>query len=183
MTNTGKWQKFYRGVTKPRPYGDSQSYRLAAEMLADCPIVEDWGCGLGWFRQFLNPRQIYRGVDGTKSQFATIVADLTTYRSEPAGLFMRHVLEHNYDWEKILDNAVASFTQQMVLVVFTPLTRETPHRELRYEHDYDVPTLSLNYDRLIESFNGASWSEHILHSPETYYGTEHLFHLTWEMEP
>lgn len=32
---------------------------------------------------------------------------------------MRHILEHNYEWARILDNALASFTQRMAPILFT----------------------------------------------------------------
>jgi len=175
MSNVGKWSKQYRGVTRPQHYGDSPSYRRGADLLADCSVVEDWGCGLGWFRQFLGRDQVYRGLDGTISNFCTAVADFSTYRSETEGLYMRHVLEHNYDWETVLNNALGSFTKRFVLVTFTPFTNVTPHEELRYEEDYDVPTLALNHDVLISHFDEFNWTEETLLSAQAYYGSETLF--------
>jgi len=176
-SNVGKWSKQYRGVVEPLPYGDSNTYRMGAKQLADCPVVEDWGCGLGWFRQFLGPDQVYRGVDGTLSQFSTVVADLTKFTSDTPGLFMRHVLEHDTQWDRILNNALSSFTKRMVLVIFTPFARAKPHKELRFDKNYGVPTLGLNYDTLVAHFKSFTWTEHELESPETYYRRETVFVL------
>jgi hypothetical protein len=46
---------------------------------------------------------------------------------------MRHILEHNYEWARVLDNALASFTQRMALILFTP-ERETT-QEIAFQHD------------------------------------------------
>ena len=86
-----------------------------------CQTVEDWGCGLGWFRRYISPPREYLGIDGSASPFADIVHDLRTYRSgKPHGILMRHVLEHNHHWKPILDNAIASFTKGLCLILFTP---------------------------------------------------------------
>lgn len=124
MSNLGRWNEQYAAAREPAAYGDDTTYRLGAEFLANCPVVEDWGCGLGWLRRFLSPEQTYRGLDGSHSPFADQIVDLATVRSRPDGLFMRHVLEHNDGWRAILDNALASFERRMALIIFTPLMAE-----------------------------------------------------------
>lgn len=175
MSNLGKWDSHYADVIDAAAYGDSESYRLGATWLAKCPTVEDWGCGLGWFRQFLAPEQIYVGVDGSHSKFADVVADLEVYRSSTtAGLFMRHVLEHNRNWRPVLANALASFTKRMVLVIFTPWQQETT--ELRVEGAYgDVPTIGFARKDIIDALDGVQYVERSISSRQTFYGVEHLF--------
>lgn len=121
MTNIGRWEAVYADVSEPSPYGDDTTYRIAADFLRRCRTVEDWGCGRGWFRGFLPPDCGYVGVDGSHSPFAERIADLETYRTTCEGLLLRHVLEHNRGWRGILDNALASFTRRLALILFTPL--------------------------------------------------------------
>jgi hypothetical protein len=62
---------------------------------------------------------------------------------------LRHVLEHSYDWQKILDNAVASFTKRLCIVLFTPFVDQTTL--LRTEPDYgEVPVFAFKPDDLLE---------------------------------
>lgn len=176
MSNLGKWDPFYAEASaNPVAYGDSWSYRAGAARLEGCPRVEDWGCGLGWFRQFLPESVDYVGVDGSWSPHADVVDDLVTRSTEVDGIFMRGILEHNYDWPDLLANALRSFTQRFVLVTFTPFTEQTPHEELQFEEAYGVPTLALNHDVLVAHFEGFLWEEATLPSPETFYGTETIF--------
>lgn len=172
MSNLGKWDKSYAGLTEPAPYGDTESYRLGAEFLADCETVEDWGCGLGWFRRFRSGA--YLGIDGSASPFADRVADLETYRSDADGIFMRHVLEHNYAWRAILDNALASFRRKMVLAIFTPWS-EGETRELRFVERVGVPDITFRQAEIEAMLHGLEWELRELRSSEVIYGGEHVF--------
>lgn len=172
MTNVGKWDHWYcRGQELPQAYGDTVTYKLGAEHLADCAVVEDWGCGKGWFRTFI-PNGRYRGIDGSQTPWADIVADLTEYRSDVPGVFMRHVLEHNYRWADILTNAVASFRQRFALVLFTPLVDATV--ELAYNDDPGVPDLAFSLDDVASHLDGLSWSYETIPT-DTQYETETIF--------
>jgi hypothetical protein len=179
VSSVGKWDSHYANVDSPAPYGRSGSYVAGAVALAGCATVEDWGCGLGWFKQFLPRRVTYVGVDGSASKFADVVDDLATRDTTVDGIFMRHVLEHNYDWQLLLDNALCSFTERMVLVTFTPWTEQTPHEELRFEDDYGVPTLALNYDLLMNHLVGFEVEQVDIESPQTFYGRETIFTIDW----
>src|SRR5215469_4856927 len=121
MTNAGRWDAVYAGTSEPASYGDDTTYQIAADFRRDCRTIEDWGCGLGWFRSFLPADCEYFGVDGSHSPFADRIADLETYRTTCEGLLLRHVLEHNHNWRVILDNALASFSRRLALILFTPL--------------------------------------------------------------
>jgi hypothetical protein len=55
---------------------------------------------------------------------------------------LRHVLEHNDNWEKVLQNALESFGKKLFLCLFTPLgevTKEIAHNK---HLGVDVPDIS-----------------------------------------
>jgi hypothetical protein len=148
---------------------DDITYQLGADFIGEL-AVEDWGCGLGWFRKFA--RGPYRGIDGSPSMYADDVVDLREYRSETPALYMRHVLEHNpFDWRLILDNAVASFTKRMVLVLFTPTSDLTI-----LLRDGDPPDVSLSWNDLTGRFGDLNWHSQRL-STATQYSVENIFYL------
>lgn len=149
MSNLGKWEKWYCMLQKDNPeaYGESVTYQLAADWLRDCSVIEDWGCGKGWFSKFV-PKEKYIGIDGSSSPFADKVVDLVNYRSNVPGIMVRHVIEHNYEWKTLLTNALESFTERMVLILFTPLSDET--HELAYHENPGVPDLSFAKSDILE---------------------------------
>ena len=111
------WQKWQR----PR-YGQEDSYVKGMKWLEPCSMVEDWGCGkMAYAKKYRDGP--YIGIDGT-GPTADMIADLSTYRSQVPGLFMRGILEHNHDWRVILQNALDSFTQRMFLMLYRPLQDE-----------------------------------------------------------
>src|SRR5665213_1564617 len=112
MSSVGLWDRHYGLANETAPYGDSRTYQLAADWVASCDSVEDWGCGLGWLRKFIS-EEAYLGVDGSHSPFADVIDDIATRQTSCEGLVMRHVIEHNYNWADILDNAVNSFTKRL----------------------------------------------------------------------
>jgi len=163
----GDWNE----VAEPQPYGHSPTFELGARWLQGCSLIEDWGCGRGWFSTLIEPAR-YRGVDGT-SPFAAVTADLTEYSSSVPGIFMRGVLEHNLRWEAVLDNALRSFTERMALVLFTPLEEST--RQIDWVDPPGVPDLSFALADLSEPIeaSGAIISDYTtLDSPNTAYGVE-----------
>lgn len=181
MSSAGKWATIYasanaqsttgrhRGHPEPSLFGDLTTYEIGADWLARCPLVEDWGCGLGGFRVVRSDGVV--GVDGTATPWADIIADLTEYRSDVPGIFMRHVLEHNDAWQPILANACASFTDRMALVMFTPVGLE-PTREIACVAG--IPDLAICLTDLRRVFADAGIAETSLRPMETatQYGTE-----------
>ncbi len=115
-----KWNGWYENLKLTDcgsfKYGDTSTYEMGYNFLESCDKIEDWGCGAGGFKRFFKNLNKYVGVDGSKTPFADIKTDLLIYNSNVDGIFMRHVLEHNYEWKKILENALKSFTQRMCLV-------------------------------------------------------------------
>lgn len=163
------WDTMYESATTPQPFGgDDVTYKLGADFIGELP-VQDWGCGLGWFRRFAQGR--YIGIDGSRSAFTDQVADLRDYRSTTPGLFMRHVLEHNpFEWQMIVDNAVASFTSRMVLVLHTPMAEFTILIK-----DDEVPDISLSWADLTGRFGVPFTHEQV--RTATAYGVENIFYL------
>ncbi len=104
-SNVGKWDGWYVNLSVsnqgPVLYANAVTYLMAAAFLADVDEVEDWGCGGGGFRRFCLSWR-YIGLDGSRTPFADKIVDLCTYSSNVPGIMMRHLLEHNYDWERIL---------------------------------------------------------------------------------
>lgn len=174
MSNLHRWDRWHEGLEEPRPYAATQTYRLGAAWLADCALVEDWGAGGGYLTRYVEPER-YRGIDGSHSPFADEIADLTEYRSETPGLFMRHLLEHNLDWAAILDNALASFTERMALILFTPLVDCT--RVIAWQDEHDVPDIAFALGDLTDPLEavGAQWRADTLVT-EAYYGTETIIY-------
>ena len=145
MSGAGHWDH-----NLPISYGAPTTYVLAAEWLAPCPLVEDWGAGTGRFATYRAGRTV--GIDGSPGrqeagrqvgrQVVEVVVPLEQYRSTVAGIHMRHVLEHNECWRTILTNACVSFTDRMVLTLFTPLAEQDT--QLAWVEGYEVPDLSLD---------------------------------------
>lgn len=162
----GRWTR-WNAVNGPEPYVDSPTYQAGADWLADCDRIEDWGCGRGWLSTLVGPDR-YVGVDGA-SPFATVTADLTTYRSTVAGIFMRHVLEHNREWWKVLDNAAASATRRLFIALFTPLADQT--QKVGWSVELGVPDLAFRLDDLLARLDGWTVDVETIESP-TQYGVE-----------
>jgi hypothetical protein len=172
--NIGKWAAWYQNLGEPWAYGDPTSYEIGAAWLAGCPMVEDWGCGAGWLRTLL-PSHRYRGLDGTASPSCDAVVDLVTYRSTVPGVFIRHVLEHNEAWAQILDNALASFTERMVLILFTP-ERAVTEAVARHP-DLGVPDIAFRLADLTDRFPpDVAYAVHRIPSA-TQYGGETILLL------
>ena len=178
MSNLGKWSNYYADALHPRPYGDTRTYEIGAEFLADCKTIEDWGCGTGWFRKIAQAKGLnVTNIDGSYSPFCDRVKDLVHYTTDNAeGIFMRHVLEHNYAWDKILTNALASAKKKLALVLFTPLSKEEELRQIAWVPGYNVPDLSLPPGVIEQMFHDAMFHvEHRVLKTATWYGEENLF--------
>ena len=179
-----KWNDWYKNLTLNDMgsfvYGDTETYKMGYLFLKDCDKVEDWGCGAGGFKRFFVNGDLnkYTGIDGSKTPFADVITDLTKYMSNVDGIFMRHVLEHNYDWKLILGNACKSFNKKMCLILFTHFSDETKEIAHNLKHGVDVPDLSFNKNELTGIFEDHG-VKYILMSIQsnTGYGIEHVFYL------
>lgn len=172
--NLGKWDRVYHDLATERLWGDETTYRLAAEFLADLDLVEDWGCGSGGFRYFCKTK--YVGVDGSATPFADRIVDLCNYTSSADGILLRHVLEHNLEWEDILRNAVRSFQKKLCIILFTPFGRKT--RAISYNPAIDVVNISFRKDDIVRHLSGCRWSLEEGIRTGSYYEVEHIFFVS-----
>lgn len=178
MSNVGRWTRYYAEVLDPRPYGDTKTYQMGAEFLKDCDVIEDWGCGTGWFRKLAQTRGLnVTNVDGSYSPFCDKIRDLEHYRPEGVdGIFIRHVLEHNYAWDKILTNALQSAGMKVALVLFTPPSKDEDVHQIAFVKGYNVPDLSFPPGLIERMFHDHLFHvEHSAFSSGTWYGQEHVF--------
>jgi FkbM family methyltransferase len=175
ISNKDKWNFIYDSTDQVISYGDEVTYSKGAAFLSDCAQIEDRGCGFGYFSKFV-PAEIYIGIDGSNSKVATIKADLAEYKSSVEGIFMRHILEHNHDWEKVLDCAITSFTKKMVLVIFTPFAEET--KEIAWNPLHKVPDISFKLEDLTDRFKHLHFELEADLQTGSQYGVENIFYIT-----
>lgn len=167
----GLWD--YSKASPDEKYGDDDvTYEKAMTFLSDCAAVEDWGCGFGTAKKFC--KGTYRGVDGSKGPLTDLVVDLREHRSEVDGILIRHVLEHNHDWKKILENAIASFRKKLVIVLFTPLSSVTRQIATNWSN---IPDLSFRKEDITDFLKGFVVKEEALRT-RTQYGIEFVFYVT-----
>jgi hypothetical protein len=105
------------------------------------------------------------------------MADLTEYVSECEGIVLRHVLEHSYEWTKILDCAVASFTRRLIVILFTPLVDVT--QVLMTEPAYDdVPVIAFEPHDLTDRIPlDCETTVETIEAPGSAYGEETLIRV------
>lgn len=152
-------------------FGDDTTYRTGIAFLDGHGPIEDWGCGTAYARRFVT-RSAYTGLDGSASRFSDKTVDLRTYRSETACLFMRHVLEHNHEWQSILANAIESFRNRMVLIIFTPFGEQT--RQI--SSSFGIPDIAFRKEDLTKLFDHLQYREESLVTA-TLYGFECIFYI------
>ncbi len=172
----GKWDGWYKNINTMGAfrYGDTVTYRLAADFMADIDEVEDWGCGTGGFKRFYGGK--YIGIDGSANPFVDKIADLREYKSNVDGIMMRHVLEHNYDWKLVLQNAVESFKKKLCLIVFTPFMDETKEIAHNKKYGVDVPDIAFAKNDIEAAFAGLKWRSES-YKTRTGYGMEHIYYI------
>ena len=165
-----RWGAWYRKDASLSEYGDTVTYQIGADFLRGM-AVEDWGCGRGWFKTIHEGP--YVGIDGTASEHADIVADLRGYRSSTPGLWIRGVIEHNHDWRLVLENAVASAEEKILIVVFTP---DGDGEQIGYTEELDVPDIAVPHKQIVKAMKAAGFTVRQETIPSTSeYGEETLF--------
>ena len=181
-SNLHKWDGWYEDLSETFYYGDTVTYKLAADFLFDCDTVEDWGCGGGGF-MLHRPDAI--GVDGSDTKFATKkFIDLTTYISDCDGIHIRHVFEHNYQWKEILINALSSAKKKLVITFFIPPGENneeivSPTQPRPYSpNGFGVPDLKISRSELytiISNTNSIIRSD--IFETDTEYGHEEILYI------
>lgn len=169
----GAWNSLYSQSDTAARYGDAVSYQLGSIFLGDCPSVQDWGSGQGYFRTIHSSPDRVTNVDGSESESVDTVVDLRSHRSSVDGIFMRHVLEHNLEWRAILNNATESASRKLFIAIYTPiLDRELLLQE--YSHP-NVAELALPIVSIVEVLEGAGFDVDVsLILSNTGYGKECL---------
>jgi hypothetical protein len=180
-----KLENWNYGAAPQFPYGDETSYQKAIDFLDGPYIIEDWGCGVAWARKFVK-RGRYIGIDGSWSMHCDLQTDLRKYRSSSAGgILIRHVLDHNWGWRQILENALASFQKKFCLILFTPFGEITQSIGSTKEN---VPDLSFRKQDLLDFLDAEDpaskrrdrrrfyFTSEAIQSA-TQYGVEHLFYI------
>ncbi len=175
MNMLNRWADSEGKYSWPLKYGDDQSYQKAIAFLDGPGILEDWGCGGAYAKRFVK-FATYRGVDGSMGAWTDAQVDLTAYRSNADYILIRHVLEHNFDWERILRNALESARKKLCLVIFTPLLPASDTERFRTiaMNANGTPDISFRLGALIDIL-GPSSGMGI--SSDTQYGTEALFYV------
>lgn len=153
-----RWNGCYQNATLKNPvfWGPHTTYLAAAAFLADIDEVEDWGCGGGGFKSYC-VCPAYIGVDGSYSPFANRIVDLSDYESSCDGILLRHVLEHNYDWDKILTAAIKSFRKKLCIVLFTPFSDKVKVVGESHMEGLVIPDLSFVKSDFENYFADLNW--------------------------
>lgn len=149
-------------------YGQEIVYQKAAKFLGES--VEDWGCGTGWAKRYFKN---YVGLDGSPSIYTKKLTDLTKYRSRAENILIRQVLECNYEWRKILENACASFRKKLCITIYTPLSDHT-HQFDKYK---GIPFISFKKEDILEYLRGYQVSEEFVPTAPFEYGKEWILYI------
>lgn len=146
MTNLNKWDVIWRlhKAGDYTPFGSPLTYNKAAEWLKDCSLIEDWGCGRAFFSTIFEKGRV-RSIDATKNPHVDLQADMAEYKSQVPGIIIRHMLEHNYDWATILENALGSFQQRMCIIIYTPFITDCFWKVLEIIEKWNnIPVIAFN---------------------------------------
>jgi len=166
-----RWGLWYERDSSLAPYGDTVTYLIGAAFLHGM-AVEDWGCGRGWFKTVHHGP--YVGIDGTESEHTDVVADLREYKSKTDGLWIRGVIEHNPDWQLVLNNAVASAAKRIAIVIFTP---DGEGQQLDYTKELEVPDVAVPHSAVMDALTAAKFTliQRYTIPTTSHYGEETVF--------
>lgn len=146
ISNIGLWSGWKD--SGPIQLGAVESYKQAIEWLDGYGDIVDWGGGTGYAAQFVKESG-YSVLDGSKSRVNNALVDLATVHSVSDCILLRHVLEHNHDWQDILRNMVDSFRCRAAVVTFMPFSSgftlvDREEREYIGSIGQSVPVLRLD---------------------------------------
>jgi SAM-dependent methyltransferase len=163
------WSRWTR---EPHEQDPQTSLTQALAFLDGQGAIEDWGAGSADARRLVQS-SAYVAVDALDSEQIDVKADLQDYRSNASCILIRHVLEHNWGWRRIVANAVASFENRMAIVIYTPFSS----REAKLDEYDEIPILALDKAELTAFFTGLDVREETI-SSKTDYGQETIFYLS-----
>jgi hypothetical protein len=93
---------------------------------------------------------------------------------------MRHVIEHNPHWEKILKNAVNSFNKKMILIIFTPFMDKTQIiSQINNWQNTGITMIDIAFKKedITKFFSSIEWTCEENIPTDTQYNVEHIFYL------
>ena len=165
------WAEIHADAQDPRAFGEALTYAIAASYLRGCAEVHDWGCGTGYLRGYVPEGQPYLGIDGTRTQWANVVTDLTDWKTPAEGVVLRHVLEHNPAWRTVLQNAVRSTRVRLAVIFFVPLCEGSAEQDMTPWGPYR--NLALPGDGVVEIIERELHIEaHYTIATDTEFGSE-----------
>ena len=157
--NRGKWNAWYRGLSS-----------RATATLRECgylshsgriPGRRRAGRGLGLRNGRLLARLPYASMSASTAATRRLPAASPTFAPTgptAEGILIRHVLEHNYDWETDSGRARSNpFGRSCASILFTPFAAETTELSHNREVGIDAPNLSLARADIEAHFDGLSW--------------------------
>jgi SAM-dependent methyltransferase len=152
------------------PYGAEDTYKCIEWLDELGTEIQDWGCGTAYAKKFVKKSK-YTGIDFTPSKYADLVQDLRQFTSSVDCIFMRHILEHNHEWRKILQNALRSFKKRFCFILFMPLSENT--------HDTKpngIPEYSFNINDILKELKAFEWKIEKKFT-RSFGGVEHIFYM------
>jgi hypothetical protein len=181
MSMLNKWN--YQGMGDVC-YGQEIVYQKAKDFLVD--NVEDWGCGMGYAGYYF---KTYKGLDGSLSRAVSKVTDLETYTSQADNIMLRQVLEHNWNWKAILQNAVNSFQKKLFIGIHTPFVATTHPLCVTFNgtvstnaismlNQNAIPDISFNMQDIMSYLVGLKVTTEEVPTAPFEYGTETIFYVT-----
>ncbi len=184
FSRKGLWNNFWSGRDPEKEYVDCKDNNVTMLLSKEIfeknkvNLIEDWGCGNCVFKEYVKNIN-YVGIDGSDTGYQNKIEDLTKYKTKVEGIYIRHVLEHNYDYKKILENALQSFEKILLLVLFTPFTskEETNILSTCYLQGNNIPDIAFNKTHLINIINQNNCSYELIEKikSKTSYGYENIF--------
>lgn len=168
MSNLNKWLYDPQGEVC---YGQEIVYQKMADFIGADNPVEDWGMGTGWASHYFTN---YKGIDGSPHPKVDVIADLINYTSTADNILLRQVLEHNYEWKKIIVNAVDSFQKKLCITIHTPITGTTNQI---YTSPTDIPDISFKKEDILGHFKGFTVTEEFVPTGQFEYGLEWIIYV------
>ena len=178
------WNNFWNGRNPSKEaYTDNNitmEFSISILEKEDIKDLEDWGCGNCVFKEYCKKLENikYIGVDGSNTGYQDKVADLTNYKSDVDCIYIRHILEHNHEYEKILNNGLQSFKKVLILILFTPFSDdETKVINSGELSGYTIPDISFKKDELISIIekNNCTYEKMEISNTHTQYQVENIF--------
>ncbi len=117
-------------------------------------------------------------LDGSNTGYQDKIADLINYKSDVDCVYIRHILEHNDEYEKILNNGLQSFKKVLILILFTPLSNSasTVLNTIQLS-GYTIPDISFNESEIISIIerNNCRYEKIEFSNSLTQYNVETIF--------